>query len=444
MRLVDKGTYVLEFIYFIEFSKLDLTLSILIIEAINQNQWGWGVTMKKKILIPVLILSVVGIAIVYFLTTGNIGTKYNTVEVKRGSLEKYVEEVGIIRSKNIRQYYSNGSGKVEAVAIELGDKVNKGQILIKFEDNMDLEIQKVEKQIEALEATYKDILHGTDIQSVNNAKIEISRIRSDLDLAMKNKERIEELYKNGAVSLVELESAVNNYDQLGSALAIAQNNYNQLTKGVSLSSREKYEAEIDILLLTLEALERSRDNSTIVADIDGVITELNTFEGDMPYPGSLVLEIQDPNNKVVSVDFIVEDALKINEGMKASIDDSILDIHIDDLKVGKKYPKAFTTISVLGEKENRQTVEIDLPQTEYEFSYGIEVNTRVVIEESEEAILIPKGSVYQMDSRNYVKILENGKPAEREVTIGLEMDNQVEVKSGLSKGDLVILNYQDN
>jgi hypothetical protein len=49
-----------------------------------------------------------------------------------------------------------------------------------------------------------------------------------------------------------------------------------------------------------------------------------------------------------------------------------------------------------------------------------------------------------MDSRNYVKILENGKPAEREVTIGLEMDNQVEVKSGLSKGDLVILNYQDN
>ena len=29
----------------------------------------------------------------------------------------------------------------------------------------------------------------------------------------------------------------------------------------------------------------------------------------MPYPGSLVLEIQDPNNKVVSVDFIVEDVI---------------------------------------------------------------------------------------------------------------------------------------
>ncbi|HMM69422.1 MAG TPA: efflux RND transporter periplasmic adaptor subunit, partial [Gudongella oleilytica] len=170
----------MEFIYLIEFSKLDLTLSVLVIEAFHQNQWGWGVTMKKKVLIPVLILSVVGIALVYFLTTGNIGTKYNTVEAKRGSLEKYVEEVGIIRSKNIRQYYSNGSGKVEAVAIELGDKVSKGQILVKFEDNMDLEIQKVEKQIKALEATYKDILQGTDIQSVNNAKIEISRIRSDL------------------------------------------------------------------------------------------------------------------------------------------------------------------------------------------------------------------------------------------------------------------------
>lgn len=400
--------------------------------------------MKKKVLISVLILSVVGIAIVYFLTTGNIGTKYNTVEVKRGALEKYVEEVGIIRSRNIRQYYSSGLGKVEDITIELGDKVNKGQLLVKFEDNFDLEIQKVEKQIEALEATYSGILQGTDIQSINNAKIEISRIKSNLDLALKDKERIEELYNNGAVPLVELERAINSFDQLSSALAIAQNNYSQLTKGVSLSSKKKYEAEIDILLLTLEGLQRNRDNSAIIADIDGVITELKTFVGDSPYPGSMIIEIQDPKNNVVAVDFMVEDAFKINEGMKASLEDSLLDMHIDNLKVDKKYPKAFTTVSVLGEKENRQTVEINLPETEDKFSYGVEVNTRVVIEETKEAILVPKGSVYQLNSNNYVKILENGKPVEREITIGLEMNDQIEVKSGLSEGDLVILNYQDN
>ena len=400
--------------------------------------------MKKKVLIPVLILSIVGIAIVYFLTTGNIGTKYNTVEVKIGALEKYVEEVGIIRSRNIRQYYSSGLGKVEDITIELGDKVNKGQLLVKFEDNFDLEIQKVEKQIEALEATYSGILQGTDIQSINNAKIEISRIKSSLDLALKDKERIEELYNNGAVPLVELERAINSFDQLSSALAIAQNNYSQLTKGVSLSSKKKYEAEIDILLLTLEGLQRNRDNSAIIADIDGVITELKTFVGDSPYPGSMIIEIQDPKNNVVAVDFMVEDAFKINEGMKASLEDSLLDIQVDNLKVDKKYPKAFTTVSVLGEKENRQTVEINLPETEGEFTYGIEVNTRVVIEETKDAILVPKGSVYQLNSNNYVKILENGKPVEREITIGLEMNDQVEVKAGLTEGDLVILNYQDN
>jgi multidrug efflux pump subunit AcrA (membrane-fusion protein) len=119
-------------------------------------------------------------------------------------------------------------------------------------------------------------------------------------------------------------------------------------------------------------------------------------------------------------------------------------MHIDNLKVDKKYPKAFTTVSVLGEKENRQTVEINLPETEGEFTYGIEVNTRVVIEETKDAILVPKGSVYQLNSNNYVKILENGKPVEREITIGLEMNDQVEVKAGLTEGDLVILNYQDN
>jgi len=42
------------------------------------------VMMKKKLVIALVILTLLAIAIFYFLTTGSIGTKYDTAEVKKG------------------------------------------------------------------------------------------------------------------------------------------------------------------------------------------------------------------------------------------------------------------------------------------------------------------------------------------------------------------------
>ena len=116
--------------------------------------------MKKKLIIGVIVFSVIGVGIFYFLTTGNIGEQYNTVEVKEGEVEKYVEATGVVSSKNVRAYYGNGTQKIEETTLALGDQVEKGQLLFKYEDQLDLEIQKVKKQIDALEATYSEALSG--------------------------------------------------------------------------------------------------------------------------------------------------------------------------------------------------------------------------------------------------------------------------------------------
>jgi len=399
--------------------------------------------MNKKLIIVFGVFSVIGLGLFYFLTMGNIGVKYNTVEVIRGEVGKYVQDVGWISSKNIRRYYGNGASEIEEIALELGEHVEKGQLLIKYEDDLDLEIQKVQKQIEGLEATYNEALSGTDMESVNSANIEVSRIRNKLEMEIKNKDRTEALYNNGAASLSDLEEAVNDVKELQSSLEIAQNTYTKLAKGISENTREKYEAEIDVLLLTLEILEKNRDDYVIYADVEGVVTELNTFEGDIPSSGSLIIEIQDPTEKVVLVNFMAEDAKEIRSGMKAKIQDSNLDIHIDDLKVNKVYPKAFVTLSELSVEENRQTVEIGLPKSSELLAYGLEVETKVMIEAPREALLVPEGTVIQKESKQYVKVLEDGDVFEREITTGIKVDRLIEVKDGLKEGDLVILNYQE-
>ena len=400
--------------------------------------------MKKKLVIAFVVFTAVAVAIFYFLTVGNVGRRYNTAQVEKGELGRSVQDSGRVSSRNIRKYYGNSANKVESLKVQLGDQVRSGQLLIEFEDNLDLEIKKVEKQIETLEATYSDATSGTNIESINSAKIEIARINGNIELATKNRDRIQELYNNGAVSLVELEQAQNNLAQLQSSLGVAQNNYNQLIKGVSGSTRKRYEAEIDVLLLTLESLEKSRDDSKIYSDINGIVTEVNTFAGDVPSAGLMILEIQDPSDKVVLVDFMVEDALLIEPGMRALIIDEKVGVDMDNLEVGRVYPKAFITMSELGVQENRQTVEIGLPQNAGNLSYGLELRTRVIVDESEETLLIPKAAVYVRNGNNYVQVLEDGKPIEKEIVTGLEDGNRIEVTEGLAEGEEVVLNYMED
>jgi HlyD family secretion protein len=402
------------------------------------------VAMKKKLVIALVIFTAVAVGIFYLLTAGNIGTRYNTAQVEMGEVGRFVQDTGRISSRNIREYYGNSSNKVEHLHVQLGDQVKSGQLLIEFEDNLDLEIQKVEKQIEALEAAYSDATSGADLERINNAKIEMARINENIEQATRHLERIEGLYNNGAVSLVELEQAQNSLSQLQSSLATAQNNYTLLTKGVSLNTRNRYEAEIDILLLSLASLEDSRENSRITSDIEGIVTEVNTFVGDIPSAGTMMLEVQDPSAKVVLVDFMVEDALLVKPGMRAFIVDQKLGVEMDDLEVSRVYPKAFITLSALGVEENRQTVEIGLPESAGNLSYGLELKTRVIIDEAEEALLIPKTAVYMRNGNKYVEVLVDGEPVELQIQTGIEDERHIEVTEGLTEGEAVILKFTED
>lgn len=399
--------------------------------------------MKKKLIIAFIVFTTIGLGLFYVLTTGNVGVKYNTVEVENGMLGSYVHDLGMISSRNITRYYSNGSSKVLEMTLSLGDRVEKGQVLVKYENNLDLEIQKVDKQIEALEAAYEDALSGTDMERLSSARIQVSEIRTNLELATANKERTQALYESGAVSLIELEQAINDMDQIQSSLKIAQNTYNQLAKGISASIRKKYEAEIDVLLLTRKILEKNRENSVVYSEITGIVTALNTFEGDVPSPGLMIIEVQDETEKVILVDFMAADAIHIESGMAAQVNDLKLELQIDDLRVDKVYPKAFIKLSELGVEENRQTVEIGLPEKGITLPFGLEIETKVWIEVPRQALLVPVGAVFQENSKQYVRVLVDGDPIQREITTGKKAEGNFEVVSGLAAGEQVILNYQE-
>ncbi len=278
--------------------------------------------------------------------------------------------------------------------------------------------------------------------SVNGARIEIARIKNQIDAATKTRDRTEALYQEGVVSLVELEQVNEDIQQLQSSLDIAQNTYNQVSKGLSKNMREKYEAEIGALLLSVDILEQSRQEAGIYSDIEGVVTQVNTFEGDKPFAGMLMLEVYDPSQKIVLVDFMLEDAIQIHPGLEATLKDTSLDVEINGLFVEQVYPKAFVTLSELGVEENRQTVEIALSPMEKSLAFGVEVETQVVVEPARQRLVVPMGCIIQKDSKQYVNVLQDKVPIEREVTTGIKSGDNIEIIEGVKADEYVIINYQ--
>ena len=186
--------------------------------------------MKKRyILISILI-----IIFTIFLLIFNIKKdKPRTTTVKVGNIKRTIEETGTIYSKRVNTFYSDMSRKVKILNASVGSKVKKGEVILVYENNYDLEIERANKQIEAITASYNETIKGADFQEISNIKLNISTIETNLDFSKNNLAKVKTLYENNALSQVEYDEAKNNVATLENKLKEANNNYDMMIQGVS-------------------------------------------------------------------------------------------------------------------------------------------------------------------------------------------------------------------
>jgi HlyD family secretion protein len=389
---------------------------------------------KKKYLLALLAIIVLFIAASLFLREQ--GDQLKTSQVKSGSIKKTIEERGTVFSKRVNTFYSDMSRKVESLHYSVGDRVIKGDVILTYENNYDLEIDRINKQIEAIIASYNEIVKGADFEEISNLKLNISTIEANLAYAKSNFEKIETLYNNNAVSQLEYDEAKNNLTVLENLLQEANNNYNKVIQGVSSNVKKQYEAQIDEAVVQKQILEKNLEQSSIKAEFDGVITELNVHQGGMTRTGVPVVEIQDDSNLGIYVEVLAEDAQELMRGMDFNIVDDDGKV-IETILISRIYPKAQSKVSDLGVEQKRVRVEADLNDINYKL--GSEVDIEIVLQEKNNVLLVDKDAVYEKENKKYVTIVDGNKQTEVEIITGLEDDTHVEVLSGLNENDIVLM-----
>lgn len=391
---------------------------------------------KKYIILTVLV--VIGISIIATVyLKGKNKVEINKSEIKLGSIAKTIEETGTVYSKRVNSFYSDMSQTVKVLNVSIGDRVEKGDTILSYDNNFDLEIERAKKQIEAITALYNEASKGANFQEISNEKLSINTIENNLEFAKNNFEKIKSLYENSVVSKVEYEEAENNVLILENQLQEAKNNYELLLKGVSTNIKNQYEAQIEEIMVQIKILEKSKEQSSIIAEFDGIITELNVHQGGMTQPGVVVVEMQDDNNLGVYVELLSDEAMEASNGMKMVIKNQNSEEPIEELKIDRIYPKALSTISELGVEQKRIRVEADIANNKNNLKIGTEVDTVIILERKDNVLLIEKDAVYEIAGKKYVTVLNGNNTEEREITTGLKDDKYFEVISGLKEKEMV-------
>lgn len=148
------------------------------------------------------------------------------LEISTGQLIPFIEASGVAYGQNEAWAVSETQGKITEIAVQLGQRVKKGDLLLKVEDslpqlNRDLALQKYESSRHDFEAIAKSF------QSGGSSKSDYNRARSNLLQAQASYESADKAYSDtrirapfdGSVALLDSELTVGGFLNRGALVA---------------------------------------------------------------------------------------------------------------------------------------------------------------------------------------------------------------------------------
>nr|WP_245425207.1 HlyD family efflux transporter periplasmic adaptor subunit [Sinorhizobium sp. M4_45] len=159
--------------------------------------------------------------------------------------------------------------------------------------------------------------------------------------------------------------------------------------------------------------------------------------------GTPLLDIGDPADLEIVVNFLSEDAVRITPGQRAII----TGWGGGDLNavVRRIEPFGQTEVSALGIEEQRVDVILDFadpPQRWRTLGHGYRVDVQVILFEGE-VLRLPLGALFRQGEEWAVFVATEGRAQLRTVAVGQRNSLAVEIREGLVPGDRVILYPSD-
>lgn len=211
--------------------------------------------------------------------------------------DAYVETTTVTVSPKV-------SGQIDKVLIVDNQSVKKGDIVAVI-DQEDYKVKVAQAQ-----AAYDRALLNQ-----NNAQANLNAANSEIELAKKDVERYENLYKAGAVSKQTLDKARTSLDSIKAKYTIAEQ---AILSSDPAQNAKVADADLNVLKAQLDAAQLALKYTEIVAPIDGTVSNKKVERGMMVQPGTPLFVIV-PNQVWIVANFKETQLEKMQKGQKVDI-----------------------------------------------------------------------------------------------------------------------------
>jgi HlyD family secretion protein len=354
--------------------------------------------------------------------------------IKPGPLEVTVEDEGITRIREVYTVSAPIGGKMLRSPREVGDEVNANKTLVAEIAPTDPTFLDVRSQ-RVNEAAVQAAQAGVDL-----AEAQVKQARSQLEFARNDLRRAEELAVSRTISARALDKAKLDVDSGEAAVASA-------IATLEVRRRELESARAR-LIQPGEADTGEPSASCCIevrSPIDGVVLKIVTESEQVVLPGAALIEIGDPRDLEIVVDFLSRDAVRITPGAPARIEswggDKVLAARVRRIE-----PTAFTKVSALGIEEQRVKVILDFagPPSEWQqLGHGYRIIARVVVWHGDDVLQVPLGALFREGDNWAVFVVEDGRARRRLVRIGQRNLHAAQVIEGVERGEQVVLHPSD-
>lgn len=348
--------------------------------------------------------------------------------VVRGPLVAAVAEEGETRIKDVFVLSAPIRGRALRIEIEEGDEVLANETVVAEIEPIDPAFLDVRSEAEARAAV------TTAEAALALATARLAEMRAELDFASADVERMRTLRASNTISARALDEAERSFKTREAAVATAQ-------AGLSMRQSELAGAKIR-LLDPIEA--RDRDGTCpcipIHAPVSGRVLRVLQESAGVVDAGQPLVEIGNPGELEVVVDFLSFDAVRIEPGQRVIIEEWGGDVTLQG-RVTKVEPYGFTKISALGIEEQRVNVVIgftDPPELWNRLGHGFQVEVRVVLWEADAVLKLPLTALFRDGGGWAVFAVVEGRAALQPVVIGHEANFEAEILSGVAEGDIVV------
>jgi HlyD family secretion protein len=361
--------------------------------------------MKKLLIVLLIIGAVVALSLIGRENREPKADVVQVFDVIEQPIESTVLATGILSYGDERRVRSEVNARVERVEIEEGDRVEKGQVLIRLnQEDFETEVANQRTNVD---------LRSIDIE---RAQLQIESLNIQLDRQLK-------LFEQKAAQASTL-------DELKNQIAQAEVNVKMQRQ---LLEQSEYHLQ--------QALKRL-DKTVITAPVSGLVSALDIKEGEMAVSTGAdipLLTLVDPNQIYSEVDVDEADIGNVVIGQPVRV---FAVAYLDTALEGTVTKIATSARRVAGKNSLVFPVEVEMAaQEKVVLRPGMSTRAEILNRTDVNFTLVPIEAVQESTDENAgyaVFVVDNGVVKKVTVELGPQDDRYQAITSGLATGDQVV------